>query len=233
MKEPITCKELQAFIRNPIVFDMRVKNSLPPCDEETDNIFLNALHVYVLQGEEEYNKQFCVEHTRGCAPCYQNFISRDTHLRILSAAYMVFAHDYARDLLTAPGDVNVEVTADCECVRCTTHIDYVGRKSLFANSRIVELEPTYRIGYMETLLSENDIYQYAFSQIVLASVTGKLLPVYVIAVEFESPYQVAVFKIDDERMKKARDSVLRDLDKYADYLKNGLTMPCIQELRIV
>ena len=226
MKEPITYKELQAYVRNPIVFDMRVRNGLPPCDNAPENLFLNALHVYVLQGEKEYNRQFCVEHLRGCKSRHLNFISKDTHLRILSAAYMVFAHDYARTLLSEPGDVNIELTANCEGVSCTTHIDYVG-------SKIVEFEPTYRIAYMEASLSDKDIYKYAFSQIVLASVTGKVLPVFVIAVEFETPYQVAVFKIDDVRMKKARDSVLRDLDKYAHYLKNGLTTTCIQELRIV
>jgi len=219
MKEPITYYDLEAFVTNQIVFDMRARNRLPVSDRPISCTFYNGLHVYVLQGEEEYNRRFCID-GRGCRGDNQNYISKEHHLRILSAASMVFAHDDARALLSEPGVAFVEVTADCAGVRCRASIDYV-------SSKIVELEispnPT-RFG---------DIERFAFSQIALAAATGKILPVYVIAAALAAPYEVAVFKLDERSMNHARDKVLGYIDKYADYLKNGIKPACLQEIRIV
>lgn len=225
MKEPVNYYDIEAFVANPIVYDMRARNQLPVCDEPTSCTFYDALHTYVLQGEEEYKRRFCVD-GRGCKGTSANYISREHHLRVLSAAYMIFAHDYARDLLNEPGVAFVEVTADCAGVRCQASIDYL-------NSKIVELEISPNPTMFGDIIRYKHIERFAFSQIALAAATGKVLPVYVIAVTLDAPYEVAVFKLDERSMNRARDKVLGYIDKYADYLKNGVKSTCIQELRIV
>lgn len=214
-KDHLSSHQLLDFMKCPYLYQ---KKQMGLIEEKESSAYLigRAAHVRILEGRDEYEKQFAlggpINPTTGNPYGSQTkkfaewrdaqgkpvltFEQMDT---IEQMAQGVSLNDHAVDLIyygIAEGVIRVHYCG----ISCQIRIDWLN-----PNRGIVDFKTCDDLTWFEV---DARRYRYpnqmAFYQAILQKVTGDNVPVYLVAIEKKEPFRCGVWRVSDECLAMAR-----------------------------
>ncbi|MDR1492022.1 MAG: PD-(D/E)XK nuclease-like domain-containing protein [Planctomycetaceae bacterium] len=243
-KEYLSSHQLIEFMQCPYLYQKRRAGLI---DEKEPSAFLigRAAHALILEGYEEYESQFAVggpvnpSTGKPYGVATKKFIEWQESQRkpvisqekaeLISAMNSgVRMNPYAVELLQN-GRAEGVVRADYCGVPCQIRADWFN-----PDYGIVDLKTCDDLRWFE---SDAKRFQYhhqlAFYQNVLDQAIGRLMPVYIIAVEKKEPFRCGVWQISSETLLFARAEIEAAIERLKVARMNDQYPTGYEELRIL
>ncbi|MEQ9616636.1 MAG: PD-(D/E)XK nuclease-like domain-containing protein [Phycisphaerales bacterium] len=226
-KDNLSSHWLAEFARCPLLYHKKRIGLIPQRDSAA---FLvgRAAHTLILEGRERYESEYAVggpvnpktgnpygSGTKAFAQWAEKIgkpvLSDDQAALIEQMAASVKGHIFARELLAdgvAEGVVRCRVGGH----ECQARLDWINPVH---DRGIVDLKTTDSLdGFELDISAYRYVEQLAFYRALVAEVTGRNLPVHIIAVEKREPFRCGVWVISDKSLTKAQrdnDSAMAEL----------------------
>ena len=204
----LTAHALNEFRRCPLLYRKKELGLVPERDT-TAYLIGRAAHALILEGQQRYQREFAVggpinprtgqpfgSNTKAFAE-WANQQSRpvlsDSHAALVEQmAAAVKAHVVAVELL-ADGVAEGVVRAEYAGHRCQARIDWVSRNN---DHGIVDLKTADELDTFEPAMRAfGYLHQVAFYRALVATVSGHVLPVHIVAVEKREPFRCGVWQV--------------------------------------
>ena len=207
-KDYLTAHALNEFRRCPLLYRKKELGLVPERDT-TAYLVGRAAHVLILEGRERYQREFAVggpinpktgqpfgSQTKAFAEWAEKQnrpVLSDAHAALVEQiAASAGGHVFARELLAegvAEGVVRCEVAGQ----RCQARIDWINPVE---DRGIVDLKTADEIDSFElSMRAFGYLHQVAFYRALVAAVSGRVLPVHIVAVEKREPFRCGVWQV--------------------------------------
>lgn len=226
-RDLLTSHALKDFRRCPLVY-RKQELGLTTERDKTAYLIGRATHALVLEGRLRYEREFIIGgpinpstgkpyDTR--TKTYQQWVARQTKPVLSDAqgamveqmAAAVHAHGVA-SMLLADGVAEGVVRARYGDIACQARIDWVHPD---ANIGIVDLKTCKHLDEFEhAVRALNYVYQVAFYRALVAIVSGRVLPVHIVAVEKNEPFRCGVWHVLPSVLDEAQrqnEAAMREL----------------------
>lgn len=245
-KDYLSAHALADFRRCPLLYRKKQLGLIPDHDS-TFYLIGRAAHTLVLEGRERYGREFAVggpinpktgqpfgsatkAFAEWAAQQSKAVLSDDQAVLVEQMAAAVKGHDLARELLvngTAEGVVRCEYEGHA----CQARIDWI---SINPDQGIVDLKTADTIDSFEFSASAfGYMHQLAFYRALIARVSGRVLPVHMIAVEKREPYRCGVWRISAAVLDAAQKQNESDLQQLSRCLATGIWPTRYESLRTI
>lgn len=204
----------------------KLKSSLDEPDEQTLAMEIGSMtHAYILE-HEEFEKRYAVQPkfdgrtTEGKAQkavwARQNIgkkpITEDYMEMLQCMKQSVFAHRNAGKLLSDNGEAELSVYAELEGVKCKCRLDWLVMKGIIVDLKTTE--DASKTGFSKSVWQYRYMVQHAFYMDICKAACLEITDFIFLAVEKSKPYQVALYKLDDESVNIGRDMYKKQLELY-------------------
>jgi len=217
--EYLSSHQLLDFLKSPWLYRKKQLGLIDPRSTDSAAYLIGrATHCRVLEGRHAYESQFALggpvnprtkkpfgKDTNAfrdwCDEQGKPGVHHDDLPTIENMAAGVAMNDEAVELLLHGRSEGVVRTDYCD-TPCQIRIDW-----LHPNRGIVDLKTTKDLDRFEYDARKFRYHhQLAFYQAVLAQAIGRLVPVYLIAVEKSEPFRAGVWRIGDDTLARARQA---------------------------
>jgi hypothetical protein len=206
---------LAHFRKSPLLYH-KMKAGLVPDEDRPAYLVGRAAHTLILEGRERYAAEYAVggpinpatgkrfgANTKAFAEWQaaqgKPVLTDDQALLVESMADGVVAHDIAMSLL-AKGVAEGVVRAEYCGLACQIRMDWFN-----PDRGIVDLKTADDLDYF---VADARRYQYlhqvSFYRAILARATGRIVPVYFIAIEKREPFRAGVWQVADDTLAVAQ-----------------------------
>ena len=243
-KEYLSSHQLIEYMACPFLYQKR-RAGLIDTQEPSAFLIGRAAHTRILEGIEAYEAQYAVggpinpSTGKPYGSTTKKFLEWqelqqkpvlpfDKAELIASLHSGVQMNRYACELL-ANGKAEGVVRAEYCGLPCQIRIDWTNQEL-----GIVDLKTCDNLTWFESDARRFGYqYQFAFYQNVLDQVIGKMVPVYVIAVEKQEPYRCGVWQVNSETLLLARAEIEAAIERLKVATTNDQWSTGYEELRIL
>jgi hypothetical protein len=240
----LSSHQLIDFMRSPWLYYKKMTGLIEDKDSPA-YLVGRAAHCRILEGRDRYEEQFAfvgpINESTGrpygsttrafaewAAKAGKPVLTRDQIDLVECMATGVAQNDAAVDLLLY-GRAEGVVRAEYIGVPCQIRIDW-----LHPHRGIVDLKTCDEIDWFQ---SDARRYRYhhqvGFYQAVLGQVTGKLVPVWIVACEKREPYRCGVFRVSDDSLAIARSENEAAIRRLVECRKRDIWPTGYEELRVL
>lgn len=216
-KDFLTAHALNEFRRCPLLYRKKELGLVPERDT-TAYLIGRAAHALILEGRERYQREFAVggpinprtgqpfgSQTKAFAEWAEKqnkpVLSDAQATLVEQMAAAVRGHAFARELLSdgvAEGVVRTEYAGH----RCQARIDWINP---LEDRGIVDLKTADEIDTFElSMRAFGYLHQVAFYRALVAAVSGRVMPVHIVAVEKREPFRCGVWQIAPQILDQAQ-----------------------------
>lgn len=223
----LTSHALRDFRLCPLLYRHKQVGRITDKDDKALPIG-RATHVLALEGRSRYQGEFVVgpplnpktgKPPRSNSKVYKEWARKQTRTvlshsesaTVEQAAAAVHAHLFARELFTEGIGEGV-VRCDYAGHRCQARLDWINP---LPGRGIVDLKTCAEIDTLEAAARAlGYIHQLAFYRVLVARVSGRILPAYLVAVEKREPFRCGVWQVAPRALDEAQvenERAMRDL----------------------
>lgn len=217
-------EQLGEFRENAFLFHKRQAGLLPPTYRRDADVDL-AAQIRILYGRECYRNQYALaapvnpqngkpfseysaEYRLWASQQTKPVLTPDQAELVEHLAFGYLSHDGAKDLLSNGIPHGIVRSQYCG-VPCQSRIDWLNPKR-----GIVAIVTCDFFRWRDSHIRDGGLlHQLAFQQALLAQVTGRRVPAYVIALEKQVPHRCGVWAISRRLLRKARKDNEKSLAK--------------------
>lgn len=239
----LSSHRLAEFRRNPLLYQ---KKQLGLVKEEDRPAYLigRAAHVLVLEGRQIYEESFAFggpvnpktgEPFGSRTKAFQEWadaqgkpvLSDDQVVLIENLNTAVFAHEHAAALL-ADGIPEGVIRTDYCGVACQARLDW-----LSPHRGIVDLKTCDNLDWLQMdARSYGYVHQLAFYRSLLTCVSGRIVPIYLIAAEKHEPFRAGVWRMGEDVLGIAQKENEEAIDRLKECREHDQWLSGYEEIRI-
>ena len=243
-KEYLSSHQLIDFMKCPFLYQKRHAGLI---EEKEPSAFLigRAAHTLILEGQDAYESQYAVGGPVNPATgkpygnttkkflewqeVQQKPVLSSEKAELIAAMYSgVRRNPYACQLLEQ-GKAEGVLRAEYCGLPCQIRIDWTNPEH-----GIVDLKTCDNLTWFESDARRFSYqHQFAFYQNVLDQVIGRMVPVYVIAVEKQEPYRCGVWQVNSETLLLARSEIEAAIERLKNANVEDRWPTGYEELRIL